>query len=398
MNTDFAATKSFFHLPEGIVYLNGNSLGPMPKSAAARIEKTVKEEWANLLITGWNKAGWMQQPIEIGNKIARLIGAEKDHVIVGDTLTIKTYQAVSAAIKMHPSRKVILSDSGNFPADLYITEGLIKSMDMGHELKIVPSQEIPNQIDRSIAAILLTEVDYKTGFMHNMFEINKLAQESGAITIWDLAHSAGAIKIDLAQAKVDFAVGCTYKYLNGGPGSPGFIYVAPKHIAKVTPAISGWLGHAAPFDFESKYRPSQGIERMRIGTPPVLAMAILEEALKIWDTVDVADVRKKSIELSEMFIKLIERDCPMLKLSSPRSSKQRGSQVSFEFDEGYAVIQALIQAGVIGDFRSPNIMRFGICPLYITEEDILLACKKLKNIMRNNLWDKNDYKVKALVT
>jgi len=385
--TDFDATRTMFHLPEGMIYLDGNSLGPLPRAASARMTRAMQDEWGEMLITGWNRAGWMAQPRALGDRIGRLLGAEPGTVVLGDTLSIKVYQALAAALALRPDRRVILSDSGNFPSDLYMAEGLIRALDRGHELRVVAPEEVAEAITDEVAVTLLTEVDYRTGRLHDMKDLTARAHAAGALTIWDLAHSAGALPVDVAGAGADFAVGCTYKYLNGGPGAPAFIHVAPRHADAAFPALSGWLGHDAPFAFEPAYRPGAGIERMRVGTPPVLAMAALDAALDIWDGVDMADLRARSIALSEMFIAGVEAACPMLTLASPRDPDARGSQVSFRFEHGYAAIQALIARGVIGDFRAPDIMRFGFTPLYTGERDVQTAIRILVQVMQQHLWD-----------
>jgi len=385
--TDFDATRTMFHLPEGMIYLDGNSLGPLPRAASARMTRAMQDEWGEMLITGWNRAGWMAQPRALGDRIARLIGATSGTVVLGDTLSVKVYQALAAALALRPDRRVILSDSGNFPSDLYMAEGLIRALDRGHELRVVAPEEVAEAITDEVAVTLLTEVDYRTGRLHDMKDLTARAHAAGALTIWDLAHSAGALPVDVAGAGADFAVGCTYKYLNGGPGAPAFIHVAPRHADAAFPALSGWLGHDAPFAFEPAYRPGAGIERMRVGTPPVLAMAALDAALDIWDGVDMADLRARSIALSEMFIAGVEAACPMLTLASPRDPDARGSQVSFRFEHGYAAIQALIARGVIGDFRAPDIMRFGFTPLYTGERDVQTAIRILAQVMQQHLWD-----------
>ncbi|OLS51191.1 kynureninase [Rhodovulum sulfidophilum] len=396
--TDFAATRAQFHIPEGVIYLDGNSLGPMPVAAEARAAQAVREEWGEMLIGGWNKAGWMAMPRVLGRHVGRLIGAEPGTVVIGDTLSIKVYQALAAALAMRPERRVVLSDSGNFPTDLYMAQGLIKSLGQDHELRIVAPEEVEAAIDEDIAVVMLTEVDYRTGRLHDMAAISARAQAAGALTVWDLAHSAGALPIDLAGSGADFAAGCTYKYLNAGPGAPAFIYVAPRHSDMALPALSGWLGHAAPFAFEQGYRPGEGIDRMRVGTPPVLQMAALEAALGVWDGVSMTDIRARSIELSELFIAEVESRCPQLVLASPRDPLQRGSQVSFRFEESYAAVQALIARGVVGDFRAPDIMRFGIAPLYIGEDEIRRAALILQDVMENRLWDDPTYRARAAVT
>ena len=396
--TDFVATKAMFDLPQGVLYLDGNSLGPLPKAASERVQTMMAEEWGQMLITGWNKAGWMGMPTDLGNRIGRLIGAEPNTVVVGDTLSIKVYQAVASALELNPGRKVVLSDNGNFPSDLYMADGLLRSLGEDFELRVVDPEAVADNITDEIAVLMLTEVDYRSGRMHDMRALTELAHANGVITVWDLAHSAGAIPVDLAECKADFAVGCTYKYLNGGPGAPAFIYVAPNWADAARPALSGWLGHQAPFNFDLDYRPGAGIERMRVGTPPVIQMTALAAAMDIWDMTTMNDVRTKSVALTEQFIQQVEAACPELELASPRDPQQRGSQVSFRFAEGYAAMQALIARGVIGDFRAPDVMRFGFTPLYIDEGDVAQAVEILADIMQNRLWDRSEYKVRQRVT
>ncbi len=396
--TDFAATRTQFDLPEGVIYLDGNSLGPLPKAAAARVARVLSQEWGKELIRGWNTAGWMRQPRALGDRIGRIIGAPEGTVVVGDTLSIKVYQALASALELRPDRKVILSDNGNFPTDLYMATGLIDSLDRGHALKVVAPEDVEDAIDENVAVLMLTEVDYRTGRLHDMKRLTERAHAAGALTIWDLAHSAGALPVDVSGARADFAIGCTYKYLNGGPGAPAFIYVAPELADKARPALSGWLGHEAPFAFDLDYRAGRGIERMRVGTPPVIAMAALDAALDIWDGVDMSDIRRASIALCEAFIADVEKRCPQLTLASPRDADKRGSQVSFLHKEGYAIMQALIARGVIGDFRAPDAMRFGFAPLYVTQNDVRGAVDILEEIMSKRLWDKAEYKTRAAVT
>ena len=396
--TDFAATKAQFHLPAGMVYLDGNSLGPLPVATAARVAQTVTAEWGEMLITAWNKAAWMDKPMRVGDRIARLIGAEAGHVVMGDTLSIKVYQALASCLEMNPTRKVILSDTGNFPSDLYMAEGLCRTLGNGYTLKTVAPEDVLDAIDDSVAVTMITEVDYRTGRRHDMAAITARAQQHGALTIWDLAHSAGAFQVELAKCNADFAVGCTYKYLNSGPGGPAFIYVAPRHADTARPALSGWQGHAAPFAFDLDYRPATGAERMRVGTPPILQLAALEASLDIWDTVDMADLRQASLRLQDQYIGGVEATCPTLTLATPRAHEDRGSQVSFRHPEGYAIMQAMIARGVIGDFRAPDIIRCGFTPLFIDEADVAKAIAILADIMQNNLWDRPEYKTRAKVT
>ncbi|WP_170409180.1 MULTISPECIES: kynureninase [Ruegeria] len=396
--TDFAATKAMFDLPEDVIYLDGNSLGPLPLAASDRVSDMMVKEWGQMLITGWNKAGWMGLPTGLGDRIGRLIGAEPGTVVTGDTLSIKVYQAVASALELCPDRKVVLSDNGNFPSDLYMVDGLLRSLGPDYELRVVAPEDVAANITDDVAVLMLTEVDYRSGRIHDMKALTELAHANGTVTVWDLAHSAGAIPVDLSGCNADFAVGCTYKYLNGGPGAPAFIYVAPRLTDRARPALSGWLGHEAPFAFDLDYRPGSGIERMRVGTPPILQMTALSAAMDIWDMADMADVRAKSIDLTELFIARVEGTCPELELASPRDPQQRGSQVSFRFTEGYAAMQALIARGVIGDFRAPDIMRFGFTPLYIDARDVERAVEILADIMQNRLWDAPEFKVRQRVT
>ena len=395
--TDFDATRRFFDLPEGMIYLDGNSLGPLPKSVPARLQAVAHEEWGQMLITGW-RHGWMDMPRRVGDRIGRLIGAPSGSVVMGDTLSIKVYQALSSALELRSDRRIILSDSGNFPSDLYMAQGLLKTLDRGHELKIVAPEDVANNIDETVSCLLLTEVDYRTGRRHDMPDLTAKAHAMGALAIWDLAHSAGAFPVDVLGGGADFAVGCTYKYLNSGPGGPAFIYVAPELAENVRPALSGWLGHEAPFAFDMDYRPGAGIDRMRVGTPPILQMASLDAALDVWDDVDLNDLRSRSIELIDLFISEVEARCRELTLASPRDGTERGSQVSFHHPEGYAIMQALISRAVIGDFRAPDMMRFGVTPLYIGEAEVIGAVDQLEDILNTKAWDTPEFKTRAAVT
>jgi kynureninase len=396
--TDFAKTRAMFHIPDGVVYLDGNSLGAMPIAAKARIARVMADEWGEQLIRGWNTAGWMTQPRRVGDRIARLIGAPAGTVVMGDTLSIKLYQALAAALDLNPRRRVILSDNGNFPSDLYIAQGLTRMLARGLELKVLDPAAVADAIDESVAVLMLTEVDYRTGRLHDMNALTRKAHAAGVVTVWDLAHSAGAIPVDLTAAGADFAVGCTYKYLNGGPGAPAFIYVAPRHAQAALPALSGWMGHREPFAFDLDYRAGIGIERMRVGTPPVLALAVLDAALDVWEDVSLDDVRAQSIALSELFVREIEARCPDLVLASPRDAAARGSQVSFRHPDGYAIMQALIERGVIGDFRAPDRLRFGFTPLYLGPDDILRGVDIIAEVIASRCWDAPKYRQRALVT
>ena len=390
--------KELFDLPEGVIYLDGNSLGPLPKGALERARTVIGGEWGQQLIRAWNTAGWMALPQHVGDRIARLIGAARGSVATGDTLSIKVYQALAAALKLRPGRRAVLSDSGNFPSDLYMAEGLIRTIGKDYELRTPAPEDLPDCITDEVAAVMLTQVDYRTGRMHDMDAVTRAAHAAGAVMIWDLAHSAGAVPIDLAGSRAEFAVGCTYKYLNGGPGAPAFIYARPDIVEDVEPALAGWLGHDEPFAMEPSYRPAMSTERLRVGTPPVVQLAILDRALDLWDDVDMADIRAASIALSELFIAEVEARCPGLALASPRNPAERGSQVSFAFEHGYPAMQALIDRGVIGDFRAPDIMRFGFTPLYIDEADVIAAAKTLETVIAQELWRDPKYRTRARVT
>ncbi len=398
-----------FDLPEGIVYLDGNSLGPLPRRVPARLEKAVREEWGGLLIRGWNEGcdglGWLDLPARVGDRIAALIGAPPGSVIAGDSTTVNVIKTLSAALALQaedaPERRVVLSDSGNFPTDLYAAREFCAALGRGVALKVVAPEQVADAIDGDVAVLMLTEVDYRTGRLHDMAALTARAHEAGALTLWDLAHSAGALPVDLTGAAADFAVGCGYKYLNGGPGAPAFAYAAPRLAGRMRSALSGWMGHEAPFAFDPDYRPAPGADRLRVGTPPVLSMIALEAALEVWEGVDLQALRARSMALGDLFIAEVERRCgaePGLRLVSPRDAAARGSQVSFAHPEGYAVMRALIARGVIGDFRAPDMMRFGFAPLYVGEQDVTRAAAALEDILRGRLWDRPEHKARAKVT
>jgi len=393
-------TRQHFHLPDDLIYLDGNSLGPLPKGVAERVLRTVEVEWGNRLIRAWNDAGWLDLPAKVGDRIAKLVGAPQGSVVVTDSTSINLHKALNAALCLKPERRIILSDSGNFPTDLYIAQGLLPTRGPGYDMKIVAPEEIEEALDATVAVLMLTEVDYRTGRLHDMQRLTETAHRVGAVTVWDLAHSAGALPVELEHCRADVAVGCGYKFLNGGPGAPAFIYVRPDHIERIRPSLSGWMGHEAPFAFDLDYRPAGGSDRLRVGTPPILSLAALDRALDVWDDIDIRAVREASLALSSRFIDEVERRCGGygLTLASPRDGNKRGSQVSFRFDEGYAVIQALAAEGVIGDFRAPDVMRFGITPLYIGEAELIGAAERLEAVLRDRRWDRADFKRRAKVT
>lgn len=395
-----ASKRAEFLIPDGVIYLDGNSLGPLPKGVPAAMERVVRAEWGEMLIRGWNDAGWFTQPSRVGDRIGRLIGAPEGSVTIADNTSSNVFKCLSAALAMRPDRKVILSDEGNFPTDLYIAQGLVKGLDRDHKLVLVKPEEALDAIDETVAVVMLTEVDYRTSRRHDMKRITRRAHERGALAMWDLAHSAGAFEVDLTAAGADFAVGCGYKYLNGGPGAPAFLYVRPERQDRVRPILSGWMGHEAPFAFDLDYRPLHGVGRMRVGTPPVISMAALDAALDVWDGVEMAEVRAKSVALSELFIEEVERltSGHGLRLISPRDPAARGSQVSFANPEGYAAMQALIAEGVIGDFRAPDVMRFGFTPLYLSYAEVAEAARTLARVFDDRLWDKPEFRRRSAVT
>jgi kynureninase len=392
-----ARYREAFELPEGIIYLDGNSLGPLSKAAKARVAETVATQWGEGLIRSWNTHDWIDLPAQVGAKIAPLVGAAPGTVTVADSTSINLFKVLAVALKLRPGRKVIVSEAGNFPTDVYIANGLADQLGAGHELRLVSSDELAGAIDEGVAVMLLTEVNYRTGARLDMKTVTAKAHAAGALAIWDLAHSAGAFPVDLKGADADFAVGCGYKYLNGGPGAPSFVYVAPRHLPGLRQPLTGWLGHAAPFEFADSYHPANSIEAMRVGTPPVLSLAALDAALEVFADVDLVAVKAKADRLFEIFTGEVAALCPELGLLTPTESGRRGTQVSLRFPEAYAMMQALIARGVIGDFRQPDIMRFGLTPLYLGHHDVWRAAGILADIMTEKAWDRPEYKRRAKV-
>jgi len=402
MNRIFEQTKLAFDLPKDIIYLDGNSLGPMCHASRTRLMDEMDNQWSKKLIGGWNESGWYQLSQTVGDKIAALIGADKGSVSAVDSTSINLYKALHAALGLNSERRVILSDKSNFPTDLYVAQGIIKQLNQHADkpfiLKIVEAKELISAIDKNVAVVMVTQVDYATGRLLPIADIIAKACLQGTKTIVDLCHSAGALEVNLTALGVDFAIGCGYKYFNGGPGAPAFIYVKPSLLDKIEPVLSGWMGHASPFDFDLQYRPADSINKMRVGTPSILGLASLDAALDVWQGVSLKQLRARSIELSELFIKEINQHTSELELASPVNAQMRGSQVSFCFEQGYALVQALIAQGVVGDFRMPNIVRFGITPLYIDEADILQAVQKIALVLEQRLWDQAQFKVRSAVT
>ena len=402
-----------FTLPEGVIYLDGNSLGVLPKTAAARVAEVVTQEWGQGLIRSWNSAGWFSMPQRMGDKIAPLIGANAGEVVATDSTSINLFKVLSAALTMAqqnaPQRKIIVSERSNFPTDLYIAEALCK--ERGFVLKLIEPEDLAASLTPEVAVLMLTHVNYRTGAMHDMAEITQWAHQAGALTVWDLAHSAGAVPVALNNCNADFAVGCGYKYLNGGPGAPAFVWVNPKHAERFWQPLAGWWGHAAPFEFTPDYRPAPGITRYLCGTQPILSMAALECGLDIFAATEpmggMAALRKKSLALTDLFIELVEQRCAGhgLGLATPLAHAKRGSQVCLTRQTGaFAIVQALIARGVIGDFRAgdgqahQDILRFGFTPLYIGFEDVWHAVEHLKQVLDSGEWQAPEFNQKHTVT
>jgi kynureninase len=389
-----------FELPEGVIYLDGNSLGPLPKAVKARMREVVETQWGQDLITAWNLHDWVNLPGRVGAKIARLIGAESDEVIAADSTSINLFKLLAGALAFQPERRVIVSDSGNFPTDLYMVQGVNEFLAGRYQLRFVDRDLLPSAIDQQVAMVLLTHVDYRSGARYDMRAMTALAHRHGALMLWDLAHSAGALALDLNGCDADLAVGCGYKYLNGGPGAPAFLFAARRLQAHLRPVLSGWFGHATPFAFSADYAPATAIRRMLCGTPPILSLAALDTALEVFADIDLQQIEDKSAKLTQSFIDLVETHCAGfgLELATSRAPAARGSQVSFTHPEGYAIVQALIARGVIGDFRAPNIARFGFAPLYLRHQDVWDAAMHLRDVLATRAWDTTQFKTRSLVT
>jgi kynureninase len=395
-----AAWRARFALPKGVIYLDGNSLGPLPKATEALLQDVVRRQWGEDLITSWNRHGWVDLPQRLGAKIARLIGAAPHEVIVADSTSVNLFKLIGAALGLRPGRCVVLSERSNFPTDLYVAQGLEDLLGERMELRLVATDELEAALDRDTALLMLTHVDYRTGRMHDMTRLTLAAHEAGALALWDLAHSAGAVPVDLNAAGADLAVGCGYKYLNGGPGAPAFLFVAGRWHDDARQPITGWFGHAQPFAFESAYQPGRGIARFLAGTPPILSLKALEAGVDMLLGVDQEQLRDKSSALTETFIRLVDERCGGFgfTIASPRTAEQRGAQVALRHAEGYPIVQALIARGVIGDFRAPDLLRFGFAPLYVRFVDVWDAVDALCAVMTEGIWDQPAFKQRAAVT
>jgi kynureninase len=390
-----APLRAQFDLPEGVIYLDGNSLGARPKAALARVQQVVAEEWGRDLIRSWNSAGWFDMPRRLGDRLAPLIGARAGEVAVTDSTSLNLFKALAAALHMQAggpgaSRRVIVTERANFPTDIYMAQGLASWLARGYSVRLVDSaDELPAAIDADCAVVMLTHVNYRTGYQHDMAAVGAHAHRQGALMLWDLAHSAGAVPVDLHAAGADFAVGCTYKYLNGGPGAPAFIWVPAHHQAAFRQPLSGWWSHAAPFAMAPSFAPADGIGRALCGTQPIASLALVECGLEVFGQTSMEAIRAKSLALTDLFIGLAEARCGdhPLGLVTPREHARRGSQVSFTHPHGYAVMQALIARGVIGDYREPEIMRFGFTPLYTSFADVWDAVEILRGILDEQSYD-----------
>jgi kynureninase len=394
------AFREEFVLPEGVVYLDGNSLGALPSAAAACIAVVVEQEWGRGLIGSWNDAGWIGLPERIGEKLAGLLGAAPGTVIAADSTSVNVFKLLAVALGLRPDRRVILAETGGFPTDTYIAEGLVRLMGDRHVLRLVDAPDIPAALRPDVAVLMLTHVNYRTGAMHEMAALTAAAHEAGVLVLWDLAHSAGAVPVDLEMAGADFAVGCGYKFLNGGPGAPAFLYVAKPLQKAARFPLTGWLGHVDPFGFQPGYQPAAGIARATVGTPSIIAMAVLEVGVDIAVRAPMAAVRAKSLRQSTLLIELVAQRCADagLDLATPVREDQRGSQVSFRHPQAYAIMQALIARGVIGDFRPPDIIRFGIAPLYLRYLDLWNAVSVLGDVLLTEAWKDERFRIRKIVT
>jgi kynureninase len=401
LSDPLAPLKDRFLLPEGVIYLDGNSLGALPKGVAERVQIAIQQEWGVGLIRSWNDADWYPAPLRVGQQIARIVGAQPQEVVACDSTSVNLYKSLGAALKMRPGRKKIVCELGNFPTDAYIVASIAEQF--GLEVIYSEQEDVPAAIlaaGADLSLVQLTQVNYKTGRVYDMASVTALTHAQGGLIIWDLAHSAGVLDVRLNECKVDFAVGCGYKYLNGGPGAPAFVYVREDLLAGLQQPLTGWHGHKAPFTFSHEYEPHPGIDQMLVGTASQLGLIAFEKALEAYDGVSLAAVRAKSMALGDFFIRLIDEQLAGFDfgLASPRMAIERGSQVALTHPQGYAIMQAVIARGVIGDFRAPNILRFGFAPLYVGFVDIWEAVKIIKEVMHGRLWDRPEYLQQKAVT
>ncbi|MBM3545503.1 MAG: kynureninase [Alphaproteobacteria bacterium] len=393
------AFRDRFRLPEGLIYLDGNSLGALPKKAAERVAKVVDVEWGEHLVDGWLKDNWMGLSETLGDKIAKLIGAEDGEVIVVDTTSINVHKVIAAAMLMRPERRTLLTDKGNFPTDVYMAQGLAEFVERQHRVKVVEEDALEASIDEDTAAVFLTQINYRTGRLYDMAKITAAAHAKGALAIWDLAHTAGAVPIELNKIQADFAVGCGYKYLNGGPGAPAFVFAPKRHHDKVRQPLTGWLGHANPFEFGLDYKPAQGIRQWRASSPPILGIVAMEAGIEDLIEFGIDKVRAKSLALTGLFMQLIETRLAQhgFSFATPRD-EMRGSQVALRHKNGWPIMQALKARKVIGDFREPDIVRFGFAAPYVRFVDVWDAVEHLSQVMAAEEWKKPQFQAKKWVT
>ncbi len=395
-----AGHRSRFALPEGVLYFDGNSLGPPTVEAADHLAGVVRAQWGQELVGAWNTCDWIDQARRVAAAIAPLIGAQTDEVAVADSTSINLFKVLAAGLALNPERRVILSERENFPTDLYMAQGLADLLGQGVSLRLVDRDQLDQALDRDVAILMLTEVDFRTGARHDMADLTARAHARGALAVWDLAHSAGAFPVDLAGCDADLAVGCGYKYLNGGPGAPAFVYAARRLHHRLRSPLWGWMGHAEPFAFDTAYRPADGARQLQVGTPPILSLAALELGVAAIADIGVERLWAKSCALTAFFIELLEPVCAAhgLVLASPRDPRQRGSQVSLRHRQGYAIVQALAHRGVVGDFRAPDILRFGFAPAYLRFVDVRDAVRILDEIMTTRAWDQPRFHARRKVT
>jgi len=396
---ELAFLREAFALPAGVVYLDGNSLGALPRAAVARLREVVEREWGERLIRSWNESGWIDLPARVAARIAGLVGAAPDEVAVADSTSVNLFKLLAGALRLRPDRRVILSETENFPTDLYVAQGLASLAD-GLELRLVPRADLRTALDARVAVLMLTQVDFRTGEIHDLAAWTRAAHDQGALALFDLSHSAGAMPVDLHGCGADLAVGCGYKYLNGGPGAPAYAFVARRHQEAFVTPLAGWMGHAEPFALDPRYWPAAGIARLACGTPPILSLAALECGVETIERGGIARLRRKSVALTDLFIRLVEQECAGLglALASPREAGTRGSQVSLRHPEGYAIVQALIARRVIGDFREPDLLRFGFAPAYLRFSDVWDAVGALRAVMAEREWERPQYRARAKVT
>jgi kynureninase len=386
-----------FELPDGVVYLDGNSLGALPRGVAEHLDRVVRQQWGAGLISSWNDADWINLPRRVAAKVAPLVGADAEDIHVGDSTSVLLFKTMVAAARLRPDRRVLVLEPTTFPTDGYVAAGLADLM--GLELRWCDPADPAASLDDDVALLALTHVDFRTGAMYDMAALTAAGHEAGALVQWDLCHSAGAVPVDLSAADADFAVGCGYKYLNGGPGAPAFAYVARRHHDTIRQPITGWMGHAKPFDMELEYAPVRGVGRMASGTPAVLGLSALEVALGAFDEVDLTALRQTSLSLTDLFIDLVDaRLADLFEVVTPREHALRGSQVSLRHPDAYGVVQALIARGVVGDFRTPDVARFGFAPLYVSHTDVWDAVDHLVSVMSGGEYDRPEYAVRNLVT